>query len=176
LKGYTQLKGPIQALLFANGDPLSVNKLVQILKIPEENILALIAELMQDMNGIHSGLTIVEVAGGYQICTKPELAAVVEELAQVHETRLSLAAMETVAIIAFKQPVTKQEIDSIRGVKTDRVLTTLLERQLIKEIGRKEAIGRPILYGTTDAFLQCFGLKNLSELPPLADFLSEKQP
>jgi segregation and condensation protein B len=173
---YTKLKGPIQALLFANGDPLSVNKLVQILKIPEENIIELLAELMQDMNSIHSGLTIVEVAGGYQICTKPELAAVVEELAQVHETRLSLAAMETVAIIAFKQPVTKQEIDSIRGVKTDRVLTTLIDRQLIKEIGRKEAIGRPILYGTTDVFLQCFGLKNLSELPSLAEFLLEEQP
>jgi segregation and condensation protein B len=94
-----------------------------------------------------------------------------EKLGQVQDNKLSTAAMETLSIIAFKQPITKIEIESIRGVKVDRVLATLNERQMIKEIGRKEAIGRPILYGTTETFLKCFGLNGLQDLPPLVELM-----
>lgn len=171
---YNHLKGSIEAILFVSGDPISAGKLAHILDIEEEHIQMLIAQLSQEMMDVKRGVTIVSVAGGYQMCTKPELAGVVAKLAKVQENKLSLAAMETLSIIAFKQPVTKQEIEAIRGVKVDRVLATLLERQLIKEVGRKEAIGRPILYSTTDAFLTCFGLENLQQLPPLADILKEQ--
>ncbi len=173
---YSHLKGHIEALLFANGDAITASKIAQILNIPDEHAVLLLEELVQEMNEDNRGLTIVEVAGGYQLCTKPGLAPVVEKLAALQETRLSMAAMETLAIVAFKQPVTKQEIENIRGVKVDGIVNMLVERSLIKEMGRKEAIGRPILYGTTGEFLKCFGLKSLHDLPPLADFLTEQQP
>lgn len=168
------MKAHIEALLFASGEPLAVHKMAVILEIPSEHVYLLIEELKQDMEDKGRGLTIVEVAEGYQLCTKPELATVISKLAQGQEGRLSMAAMETLAIVAFKQPVTKQEIEAIRGVKIDKVLNTLIERRLIKEVGRKEAIGRPILYGTTEAFLKCFGLKSLAELPSFADYLPEQ--
>lgn len=173
---YSHLKGHIEALLFASGDAITAAKIAQILNIPDEHVILLLEELVQEMADDNRGLTIVAVAGGYQLCTKPELAPIVEQLADSQGTRLSMAAMETLAIIAFKQPVTKQEIENIRGVKVDGIVNMLVERRLIKEIGRKEAIGRPILYGTTSEFLKCFGLKSLHDLPPLADFLSEQQP
>lgn len=168
---FRHLKSHIEALLFASGNPVPVGKLAQILEIDTENVIGLLAELKQDMDSDERGLTIVEVAEGYQLCTKPELASTIGKLVEVQEARLSMAAMETLAIIAFKQPVTRQEIENIRGVKVDGVVTTLQERGLIKEVGRKEAIGRPILYGTTAEFLKCFGLKNLGDLPNLTDVL-----
>jgi segregation and condensation protein B len=165
---YEHLKGHIEALLFASGDPLPAAKIADILSIPDEqHIILLIEEIKKQMNSESRGLTIVEVAGGFQICTKPELAATIEKLAEVQEVRLSSAAMETLSIIAFKQPITRQEIENIRGVQMDKMLNTLLERGLIKELGRKEVIGRPILYGTTEEFLKCFGLKSLEQLPDL---------
>ena len=168
---YQHLKGHIEALLFCSGDPLSRNRLAQILEIDELHIPSLIAGLCEDMAKGERGLTIVEVAGGYQLCTKPELAEHIEKLAISQEARLSSAAMETLSIVAFKQPITKQEIENIRGVKVDRVVNTLVERQLIKEIGRKDAIGRPILYGTTEEFLKCFGLKSLKDMPDLPEIV-----
>ena len=173
---YNHLKSHIEALLFASGDPLSVEKLAQILDIETQHVEMLVAQLREEMEDDSRGLTIVTVAGGYQLCTKPQLSAVVSKLVKVQENKLSMAAMETLAIIAFKQPVTRQEIEAIRGVSVERVLTTLLERQVIKEVGRKEAMGRPILYGTTDAFLTCFGLKDLEDLPKFSNILPEKQP
>lgn len=172
---YSHLKGHIEALLFASGEPLSATKLSKVLEIEEQHVILLLAQLNNDFAGDNRGLTLVEVAGGYQLCTKPELATVVEKLANIREVKLSTAAMETIAVIAFKQPITKQEIEAIRGVKVDKALATLVERGLVKELGRKEAMGRPILYGTTEAFLQCFGLNSLNDLPPLADLLP-KQP
>lgn len=172
---YQHLKGHIEALLFASGSPVTVDKLAQILEIDGENVAALLAELKQDMDSAERGITLVEVAGGYQLSSKPELAPIIGRLVEVQEARLSLAAMETLAIVAFKQPVTRQEMEHIRGVGVDGVVNTLLERGLIREVGRKEAIGRPILYGTTDEFLQCFGLKSLQDLPNLADLISSEQ-
>ncbi|WP_093688634.1 SMC-Scp complex subunit ScpB [Sporolituus thermophilus] len=177
---YQHLKGHVEALLFASGDPLPIARLAQILEIPEEHVALLLEELAQDMASAERGLTVVQVAGGYQLCTKPEMAEFVSRLAHVQEGRLSVAAMETLAIIAFKQPITKQEVEAIRGVKIDKVLNNLVERRLVREIGRKETIGRPILYGTTDEFLKCFGLKSIEELLTLAANLPEpaleKQP
>ncbi|GBG54992.1 segregation and condensation protein B [Sporomusaceae bacterium FL31] len=172
---YSHLKGHIEALLFACGEPLSASRLADILEIPIEQLILLISEITEEMAADNRGVTILEVAGGYQMCTKPELIAIVEKLAAVQETRLSSAAMETLAIVAFRQPITKQEIENIRGVKVDKVMLTLLDRGLVKEVGRKEALGRPILYGTTHDFLKCFGLNSLDELPALSEFVLSKQ-
>lgn len=171
---YSHLKGHIEALLFASGEPISASRLSDILNIEEQHIALLIAQLNEELADDSRGLVIVEVAGGYQLCTKPELAAVVEKLANVKETKLSSASMETISIIAFKQPITRQEIENIRGVKVDKALTTLIEYGLVKELGRRETIGRPILYGTTDEFLNFFGLKSLEDLPSLDGFLLEQ--
>lgn len=170
-----QLKGPLEALLFANGDPLPVAKLTEIFGIDELNVLILIAELRSEMQQSQRGLTIVEVAGGYQLCTKAELAAFVDKLGGTQDAKLTTAAMETLAIIAFRQPVTRQEIEQIRGVNVDRIVGQLVDRRLIKEMGRKDTVGRPILYGTTTEFLQSFGLKNLSDLPDISQFTTENQ-
>ena len=167
---YTNLKGNLEALLFVNGDPLSLKRIAEILEVDQENVKLLLAQLIQDMNQQERGLTIIEVAGGYQLCTKPHLAGFLEKLVQIKENKLSIPALETLSIIAFKQPITKQEIEAIRGVRVDKVLANLLERNLIKELGRKEAIGRPIIYGTTEVFLKCFGLKSLEDLPELPEF------
>ena len=170
---YTNLKGNLEALLFVNGDPLSLKRIAEILEVDQENVKLLLAQLIQDMNQQERGLTIIEVAGGYQLCTKPHLAGFLEKLVQIKENKLSIPALETLSIIAFKQPITKQEIEAIRGVRVDKVLANLLERNLIKELGRKEAICRPIIYGTTEVFLKCFGLKSLEDLPELPE-LEEK--
>lgn len=169
---YSHFKKHIEALLFASGNPISVKKIAQLIEVSEEHIELLIDQLIMEMTADDRGLMIVKVAAGYQLCTKPELSAVVKKLAQVQDAKLSLAAMETLSIVAFKQPITKLEIEHIRGVKVDKVLTKLLERQMIREIGRKEAIGRPIIYGTTDEFLKSFGLNGLQDLPPLVELLS----
>ncbi|SMC58221.1 SMC-Scp complex subunit ScpB [Sporomusa malonica] len=173
---YRHLQGPIEALLFASGQPLPAERIASMLNIHIDHVHTLIADMVNSMMAEERGLTIVEVAGGYQLCTKPAFSNIVSKLAAVQESKLSAAALETLAIVAFKQPVTRQEIESIRGVNVDRVVTTLLERMLIKEIGRKEAIGRPILYGTTIEFLQCFGLKSLEDLPDISRLLPDIHP
>jgi len=166
-----KIKGYIEALLFASGNPIDAKKIAQIIEVPSEQVELAMDQLILEMNDNRRGLTVVQVAAGYQLCTKPELSTIVKKLAQVQDSKLSSAAMETLSIVAFKQPITKQEIENIRGVKVDKVLTKLHERQMIKEIGRKEAIGRPILYGTTDEFLKSFGLNKLQDLPPLAELM-----
>lgn len=173
---YQHLKGHLEALLFAAGDPIPLTKLAKLLDIDDETVLTLLETMRFEQELETRGLIIVEVAGGYQLCTKPELASVVEKLAITPDSRLSTAALETLAIIAFCQPVTKPEIEAIRGVKVDGVVNTLVERRLIRELGRKDVIGRPILYGTTAEFLQCFGLNSLADLPDLSGLLAEREP
>ena len=171
---YQHLKGPMEAMLFAAGDPMTPERLSELLDIPIEHVQAMLRELQEDMEQPGRGLCLMQVASGYQICTKPELAAVVEKLAAHQDPKLSPAAMETLSIIAFKQPVTRQDVEYIRGVQSDGVINTLIERRLIKEVGRKETIGRPILFGTTDEFLGCFGLNSLEELPALPEAATEE--
>lgn len=166
---YEHLKGNIEAVLFAAGQPVTEVQLAEMLSVEKEHIRILLAQMKSEMEDANRGLTILEVAGGYQLCTKAEFAETVARLAQVQPNRLSKAALETLSVIAFKQPITRAEIEEIRGVQVDRVLQNLIDKELIKELGRKEVIGRPILYGTTEVFLNCFGMDSLSDLPPLPD-------
>lgn len=166
---YEHLKGNIEAVLFAAGQPVSEVQFAEMLSVEKEHIRILLAQMKSEMEDAKRGLTILEVAGGYQLCTKAEFAETVARLAEVQPNRLSRAALETLSVIAFKQPITRAEIEEIRGVQVDRVLQNLIDKELIKELGRKEVIGRPILYGTTEVFLNCFGMDSLSDLPPLPD-------
>lgn len=165
----TNLLGPLEAVLFASGDPVTAEQLMTILDVDEDNIAELVAELDKSLAARQSGLQISRVAGGYQLVTRSEHFSYVEKLTQTTDKKLSAAAMETLSIIAFKQPITKQEIEHIRGVRIERVLARLIELELVREMGRKAVLGRPILYGTTDTFLQCFGLNRLEDLPALPE-------
>ena len=166
----SELKAIVEALIFASPEPVTVKVLAKLLDTePKEDIVAAIEALKQDYDR-PGGLQLVEVAGGYQIVTRPELHEWVRRL--FHErttTKLSVASLETLAVIAYKQPVTAPEIAEIRGVNTAGVLGTLVERKLIKIVGRKQVVGRPFLYGTTREFLQRFGLNDLSDLPKVED-------
>ena len=140
---YEHLKGPMEAILFAAGDPLKPERLSELLDIPLEHVQAMIMELQEDMNRTDRGLCLMHVAAeATRSAQNREYAAVVEKMAAHQDPRLSPAAMETLSIVAFKQPVTRQEVEYIRGVQSDGVINTLIERRLIKEVGRKETIGR----------------------------------
>ena len=153
--------------MFAAGDPMSMEDLADILHADLLTVQNLTTRLQKELDERHSGLTIRRVAGGLQLATRPELYPVVERLSQVVDRKLSAPTMETLSIIAFKQPITKQEIEHIRGVRIERALSKLIELELISEVGRKQVLGRPILYGTTDTFLRTFGLDSLEDLPNL---------
>jgi segregation and condensation protein B len=166
----SELKAIVEALIFASPEPVTLKALVKLLDTePKEDVLAAIAALKADYDR-PGGLQMVEVAGGYQIVTRPELHEWVRRL--FHErttTKLSVAALETLAVVAYKQPITAPEIAEIRGVNTAGVLGTLVERKLIKIVGRKAVVGRPFLYGTTREFLTRFGLNDLADLPRVED-------
>ena len=166
----SDLRAVVEALIFASPEPVTLKTLVKLLDTePKEEIVAAIAELKKAYDG-PGGLQMVEVAGGYQIVTRPELHEWVRRLFHERTTqKLSVASLETLAVVAYKQPVTAPEIAEIRGVNTAGVLGTLMERKLIKIVGRKQVVGRPFLYGTTREFLQRFGLNDLSDLPKVED-------
>jgi segregation and condensation protein B len=165
-----QLKAIVEALVFASPEPLTPKTLFKLLADePKEDVMAAIEALKADY-AQRGGLHLAEVAGGYQITTRPELHEWVRRLFHERTTqKLSVQALETLAVIAYKQPITAAEISEIRGVNTSGVLTTLLERHLIKIVGRKNVIGRPFLYGTTKEFLIRFGLNDLGDLPKVED-------
>lgn len=159
-----------ESVLFAAGAPVSLRKLVEILDGPSaKDVLAAVARLKEEYGPGQRGIQLHEVAGGYQLRTARENAPWVRSLFKEKPTRLGRAALETLAVVAYKQPVTRTDIESIRGVDVDGVLNTLLARRLIKVTGRKEAVGRPQLYGTTPDFLETFGLKDIDELPSLRE-------
>jgi segregation and condensation protein B len=166
----SELKSIVEALIFASPEPVTVKTLQKLLGTePKEDIVAAIEALKQDYDR-PGGLVLVEVAGGFQIVTRPELHEWVRRL--FHERtsqKLSVASLETLAVIAYKQPVTAPEISEIRGVNAVGVLGTLVERHLVKVVGRKPVVGRPFLYGTTREFLDRFGLNDLSDLPKVED-------
>jgi segregation and condensation protein B len=165
-----ELKAVLEALIFASPEPLTPKAIYKILDAePREDIQAAIAELKRDYDR-PGGLQLVEVAGGFQIVTRPDLHEWVRRLFHERSTqKLSVQALETLAVIAYKQPLTALEISEIRGVNTSGVLNTLLERHLIKIAGRKQVVGRPFLYATTKEFLIRFGLNDLNELPRVED-------
>lgn len=170
------IRGAVEALLFVAGEPLSVARIARILGVGEGVVREALAELAEACRAPGRGIELVEVAGGWQLVTRREYRRAVEELLQPRRQALSRAALETLAIVAYRQPVTRAEIEAIRGVQSEAGLRTLLERGLIREVGRKDAPGRPILYGTTPLFLQMFGLKDLSELPPPSAFVPPDAP
>lgn len=165
-----ELKPIIEALIFASPDPLTPKTLFQLLDAePKEDVEQALEGLRSDYEQ-RGGLQMVQVAGGYQICTRPELHEWVRRLFHEHsKQRLSVQALETLAVIAYKQPITGPEIAEIRGVNASGVVGTLLERQLVKVVGRKQVVGRPFLYATTREFLNRFGLGDLSELPKVEE-------
>jgi segregation and condensation protein B len=162
-----RLKCVLECMLFVSPQPLSVPHVAKSLGIDELIVDTAIHELRLDYAG--RGLQILRIANGYQMCTRPEHAEFVSMLLKPERMRLSRAALETVAIVAYRQPITQPEVEAIRGVNSDGVLKTLTERNLIKHVGRKETPGRPMLYATTPEFLSHFGLNDLSDLPELTD-------
>jgi len=165
-----ELKAIVEALVFASPEPLTPKMLFELLASePREDIVAVIDALRADYEN-RPGLQWVDVAGGYQIVTRPELHEWVRRLFHERSTqKLTVQALETLSVIAYKQPVTALEIGDIRGVNTSGVLSTLLERHLIKIVGRKNVVGRPFMYATTREFLIRFGLKDLTDLPRIED-------
>lgn len=159
------LLGSLEALLFAAGEPLSVARIAEIMQLEKPQVWELLGQLEEEYKNDMRGICLRNVAGGYQLCTKPQHYELIKQLERMQEIKLSPAAMETLAIVAFKQPVTRSEMEAIRGVKVDGVVNTLLDYGLICEAGRKDTLGRPILYATTDKFLQSFGLNSLKDLP-----------
>lgn len=165
------LKAVVEALIFASPDPLTPKVLLKTLDDePGEDVVEALAALRRDWADRPGGLQLVEVAGGYQIVTRPELHDRVRRLFHEHASqRLSVQALETLAVIAYRQPVTGPEIAEIRGVNTSGVIGTLVDRRLVKVVGRKAVVGRPFLYATTREFLDRFGLNDLSDLPRVED-------
>jgi len=162
----SNLKAALEALLFSSDEPLSLSLLAESLEAASEDVAREILELDADYRRRGAGVELREIAGGHLLVTAPEHAEWVGRLLRGRKrVRLSRAALETMAIVAYKQPVTKVEIEAIRGVDSSAVLATLLERNLITIRGRSKVVGRPLLYGSTAEFLDYFGLKDLAELP-----------
>ena len=160
----------LEALLFTADEPLAPEQIAAIFEDrPPEEVQTLAEALNERYGAAGAGLQVQEVAGGLRLTTRPDLAGWVQRLNRVRPARLSRAALETLAVIAYRQPITKAEIEGVRGVSADGVLRTLLERDLIRVVGRKPDVGRPILYGTTRAFLEHFGFKDLTDLPTLRE-------
>jgi segregation and condensation protein B len=165
-----EVKAIVEALIFASPEPITPRMLYRLLSDePKEDVAAAVAALKTDYEN-RPGLQLVEVAGGYQIVTRPDLHEWVRRLFHERSSqKLTVQGLETLAVIAYKQPITALEITEIRGVNTTGVLSTLLERHLIKIVGRKNVVGRPFLYATTKEFLIRFGLKDLHDLPKIQD-------
>ncbi len=165
-----QIKRIVESLLFAAEKPLTADQLVSIIQgSKHKEVLEALAELCREFNSQQRGFYLEEVAGGYQFRSSPQYVEWIRRLRRERPHRLSRAALETLAIIAYRQPVAKAEIEAIRGVEVGGILRSQLERGLIRILGRRDEPGRPLVYGTTSKFLEVFGLKDLSSLPTLAE-------
>ena len=167
-----ELRPIVEALLFVATEPLSLDRLRDLLDgVERSRLSAAIDDLREAYRRGNHGLAIVEVGGGYEMVTVGEAAPWIRKMAATKSApRLSKPALETLAIVAYKQPLTRPEIEAIRGVDVAGVVKTLMDRRLVKIVGRKDVAGRPMMFGTTKEFLQAFGLKDLSDLPTLRDF------
>ena len=170
VRASAELKAIVEALIFASPDPLTPKAIFKLLDTePKEDVMAALEGLKKEYDR-PGGLQLVEVAGGYQIVTRPDLHEWVRRLFHERSTqKLTVQALETLAVVAYKQPITALEITEVRGVNTAGVLNTLLERHLIKIVGRKQVVGRPFMYATTKEFLIRFGLNDLADLPKVED-------
>ena len=164
--------GALECLLFMADRPLTLGELAELLDISPPAV----RQLLEQLEGRYTGLRLIDVAGGVELVTRPEFSDYVARLHRPPKFRLSPAAMETLAIVAYRQPVTRPEIEMLRGVNSDSVINTLLEHGLVEERGHKQVPGKPMLYGTTDKFLKIFGLSGLQALPDLATFVEQVAP
>ncbi len=164
-----ETKKLVEALLFVAYEPLTDKKLADL----AECDIKIIQEILADLQDKYAdaGYQLSEIAEGWQFLTRPEFAPYIEKLYRPRTQQLSRASLETLAIVAYRQPVTRQDIENIRQVNVDGVVSNLLDKKLIKEVGRRDAPGRPILYGTTNSFLEFFGLSSIKELPPIDQFI-----
>lgn len=161
-----EIKSIIESLLYIWGEPLSINDISEVLNLDKKQCLKITLEMIDEFNYNRRGIQILQINNCFQLSTRPEHYDYIKKLCTPKINKnLSNAALETLSIIAYKQPITRAEIEAIRGVKSDRSISTLVERDLIKEVGRLEKTGKPKLYGTTDDFLKYFGLKTIEELP-----------
>ncbi|HEX7057577.1 MAG TPA: SMC-Scp complex subunit ScpB [Bacilli bacterium] len=169
---YRQLKAIIEGLLFVSGDEgLDARQIAEVVEQDTALVIDLLKDMKNDYVREHRGVQLLELAGTYQLATLPAHAPYFERLAaSPSRSTLSQAALETLAIIAYRQPITRVEIEEIRGVKSDRAIHTLAVKQLICEVGRADAVGKPILYGTSKEFLDYFGLNSLRDLPDFSAF------
>lgn len=165
------IKVIIEALVFTSENPLTIDRIKEVLgeEVDKKEIGNILSDLMGEYNERNGGFCLEEVAGGFQFRTRTDLGEWIKKLKGVKPTMLTQAAMETLAVVAYRQPVVKSEIDRIRGVDVSGSLRGLLEKKLVKMVGRKDVPGRPMLYGTTKKFLEVFNLKDLSELPTLRE-------
>jgi segregation and condensation protein B len=171
-EGQDATKSTIEALIFSSDHPLAIEQIKKVLdNLETPEIRSIIEQLKSEYEGGARGIRIMEVAGGFQMTTAPDYATFLKKLYKQKRTeRLSRPALETLAIVAYKQPVTKLEIESLRSVNIDGVMENLIDKGLVRIAGRKKAPGRPLVYGTTRQFLEHFGLKSLDELPKIENF------
>ena len=160
----------VEALIFAADGPIRIERMAEVLDVPAADIRGAVAALEADYAERRRGFFVQEVAGGYQLRTHPEYADFLRKLGRSRPFRFSRPAMESLAIIAYRQPITRAEIEYLRGVDSGSVLKTLLEKRLIRILGKKDVPGKPMIYGTTSEFLELFGLPDLSSLPTLSEF------
>lgn len=167
-------RAAVEAILFTVEEPIEVGALAEVLELPRDEVAALVAELAEEYEEAGRGLAIREVAGGWRMYTAPRAYDYLERFVLSDRSgRLSQAALETLAVVAYKQPISRQEISDIRGVNADAAVRSIAQRGFVEEVGRDEGPGQAILYGTTDRFLEQLGLNSVDELPPLTDFLPE---
>lgn len=168
-------KALVESLLFVSGDPVTLQTLKNIAELPETELKQLLDELIAYYRDKNGGMQIIEVAAGYQMVANPHYVSWIRKMMSTSTpNKLSLPALETLAIIAYNQPIIKAELEQIRGVNADGMIKSLLDKRLIKIMGRKEVPGKPLLYGTTKEFLEYFGLKDLTELPTLKELTRDE--
>lgn len=165
----SEIKAIVESLLFIAGTPVSLRRLAEVIGVAQAEVKPAVAQLLEEYAAPERGVRLAEVAGGYQFRTAAENTEYVRKFVQEKPSKLSRASLETLAIIAYRQPLTKAEIEAVRGVDVDGVLNSLLTKKLVRVMGRKDVPGRPWVYGTTPHFLELFGLNDLGSLPPLPE-------
>lgn len=176
-----KLEAAVEAILFACGDSVEVHKIAKALDCSADEARRIVRNMMDRYDREESGIRIVELDDSFQMCTKPEMYDYLVRIAkQPRRPELTDVVLETLSIIAYKQPVTKLELEKIRGVKCDHAVNKLIEYNLVRELGRLDAPGRPLLFGTTEEFLRCFGVQSIADLPPvnlvkIEDFRAEAE-
>ncbi len=167
-------KGILEAILFTMGEAVPLTRLAEVMEMGTVGMKNLLEEMQEEYQKSSRGITLIELEDSWQLCTKIETYDYIRKLVnQPKKHSLTEVMLETLSIIAYKQPVTKQEIEAIRGVKSDFAVNKLVEYRLVKELGRKDTIGRPIVFGTTEEFLRCFGVSSIEELPDIDEVMKQ---